>query len=124
HAADARIAIIAQHAQHVAMQVRDTAISLDTGNRQEESSHTAAVEGSQSLAPDTRGDDEQAHGQQLQIVETPDDPLQFNGFGKLRVSRERADVHIPLRLASCPFASCQRSSISSTVASFNDLPCA
>src|SRR5581483_3676929 len=82
-----------------------------------ESGHFGALESSERLAADARSDDEEADGQQFQIVEAPDDFLQANRVSELFVSGERAHGHRPRRLASC-----QSASISFIVASLGAFP--
>src|SRR5580692_2327557 len=113
-AANARIAILRQHTQHVAVQI-DLPSLLQTGNRDTESDHAIAIECAQQLATDFRRHHKHPERKQVGVFESPDRFLQGDGFAKLRLGG---------KLPNQRLASCQSASNSSIGVPFTSLPCA
>src|SRR6185437_1847732 len=98
------------------MQIR-AAIRFQARQSQAKPGHLVTAISSKSLSTDFRRDDEETHGQQLDLLEAPNDFLDADCVGELLMIGERADFNHSVR-----FASCHNVSISSRVASAGRLP--
>src|ERR1039458_2773491 len=97
-APDAGIAIRRLHAQHVAVQVT-LARRLDAGNRETKCDHFSAVVRPEDVAADPADHHQEAHREQFDIVEAPDDLLQAQHIFEFRKLEELANFDY--RLACC-----------------------
>src|SRR4029077_10493287 len=93
HPAHARIAIVAQNAQHVAVQVWHPVFALDPWYCEEESGHAVAVKRPEGLASDRRRYHEERYRQEFQIVKAPDDFLKMDGLSEFFVTGQGPDRH-------------------------------
>jgi len=80
----AGVAIFLHDAEHVAVEIRFSAV-LNSWNRQAEADHAAGIESAEGLTADFSRGDEQAHRQEFDLFESPDQLLQGDGFHKFIV---------------------------------------
>src|SRR5215831_21381444 len=98
----------------------DLSSSANAGNRQAKPHHSAAIKRAERLSAYLECCDEQPHGKQFDVVETPDAALQIHRGREFRMRGEGPDLnHFPPR-----FASCHKDSISSMLASRSVFPAA
>src|SRR5215469_6946684 len=102
HAANAAIAIIAQHTGHVGMEIRHAV--PQACDRQGVGDHAAVFKRTQDLAAGVRGHHEHGDRLNLQIRLAPDLPLEFHAALKFLELLAFAHLNVRAHWRACPFA--------------------